>query len=126
MNRSWFGGILLALLLTVSGLTGNALDRDLAPVEENLEICRREAEAGNWDQARGSLGLAGQEWEKCRNLCAAVLDRGAAAELDGSFRRMESLGNTGSRPEFAATCAEASGLIRDFRESTEVTLQNLL
>ena len=126
MNRSWFGGILLAVLLTVSAVTGTVLDRDLMPVEEKLETCRREAEAGNWDQARGNLRLARQEWEKCRNLCTAALDRGAASEMDGGFRRMESLGNTGSAPEFAAACAEAAGTVRDFRESTRLHLRNLL
>ena len=118
-------GLLLVLLL--SGLLSSwYMDRKHRTISRELEQSSWMALSGQWSDARERARVATTDWEKNRQLRAALADHTPMEEIDDLFEELNIYAAAGERTEFARCCAALSVRIRAVAEAHRLTWWNVL
>ena len=126
MKRLWLGVGILAAFLMAGCLLTASFHGIHAPLSASLEDASRQALAGNWEAAcdRGEEAL--RQWERYRNLTAAVADHAPLEEMDALFSQMEIYVSLNWQGEFAAVSMQLSKMAAAMEESQALTWWTLL
>lgn len=123
MKRIWIAvGILLGML-AVTVFLMRWTERQLEGVADTLQ---QAAETRDWDRSRALTQTAREDWQKNRNLLAALVDHGELEKIDDGFAQLEVYGRCGEQPDHGAICAQLVQAVRGLFESHQLTWWNLL
>ena len=104
MKRLWIGVGLLIVLLAVSICMGHILEDLTLPAEQDLNRASVAALEGNWPLAAALYLRAGQDWERYRNLAAALVRHDPIEEIDGGFATLPAYAACQDAVSFCAAC----------------------
>lgn len=126
MKRSWFGLILLLILLIVGFLSSLAIDDAHDPIADKLELAADAALERNWASAAWHTADARDRWEQWELLRAGFCDHGPAEEIDALFSALEVYGSSREKIAFAALCREMAEKIQAIGDAHGLDLKNFL
>ena len=119
MNRLHLGWLLLALILTVSALTGFAIDRIHTGIADTLDQA-----AQSFQPALASQALT--SWKRWRGLTAAMTDHEPLENMDLLFEQLSQEYALQHPEEFSNLCLQLSCVSRAISESVRLTWWNFL
>lgn len=120
-------GFLLLLVLLLAGLLASwHLGRQHTAIALTLEDSTWLALSGQWENARKTVDGARTDWEKNRNIRAALMDHKPIEEINGLFRELKVCGAAGERAEFARICGALSEKIGALADGIQLHWWNLL
>ena len=117
--------LLLALLL-LGLLSSWYMDRQHRMISGELEQSGWMALSGQWSDARETARQATADWEKDRQLRAALADHTPMEEIDQLFEELTIYAAAGERTEFARCCAALSARVQAVGEAHRLTWWNVL
>ena len=126
MKRSWFGLVLLLVLLVGGILSTRYMERSHAVLAENTRKAAVFALGGDWTNAYGLVDDARGKWEKNWQLSAAFADHGPMEKIDGLFARLEMFGAGVDGVQFAAVCGELSEALEAMGDAPGLLWWNIL
>lgn len=126
MRRLWIGVGLLAVMLAGALLLAEITERSHAPAAKALREASSFAEAGKWQQARGSAGEAQSLWKKKWHLTASFTDHEPMDEIDALFAELQVYGDAGNTLSFRAVCGRLEELLESLSMEHRITLWNFL
>ena len=126
MKRSWFGAGLLAILLALGLLTTWGMARCHDPISRDLEQAAQAALSEDWDRAAALAEQAGDRWQACWRLSAAVADHEPMEEIDSLFAQLEVYQQVRDSRAVASLCAELSQRVGNMLEAHQCSWWNLL
>lgn len=124
--RELTGFALLALLLLGGLLTAWDMSRQHETLSVMLEDSAWLALTGQWENARKTAQDAKSDWERRRNLRAALADHTPLEEIDGLFAEMTIFAASEERTEFARTCAALARRLEALADSHKASWWNIL
>lgn len=110
MNRLWLGLCILAILLSLGGVTTYGMEQICSPISDALASAAALVQEGQWQQARDLSHKAQKRWEQWHNLTASVTDHEPMEEMDALFAALEIFANQKDTQRFAESCARLSAL----------------
>ncbi|MBQ6996804.1 MAG: DUF4363 family protein [Oscillospiraceae bacterium] len=126
MRRLWIGvGFLIVMLAVAIALTV-AFDRIHRPLSERLEEAASLAMAQEWEKATALTQRARADWEKYRELIAAVADHEPLEEMEKRLDLLTVYAQLHRTGDFSATCIEVSAMADAMLESQQLTWWNFL
>ena len=120
MKRSWFGFVLLILLLFGSFLSTRVMTAIHEPIEAELLQAAQCAMDGNWEKA----GKAFREAEEHVRSCFA--DHTPVEEIDGDFELLKVYCAAREGASFAGGCLQLARQVAAVGEAHEFVWWNLL
>lgn len=112
MKRLWLGLGLVALILAAGVFLEQRLEKWHHPQAEALEQAADWARQEDWQRTRELLRGTRQDWQKHRDLAAALVNHGIVDEIDIRFAQLEVYAAEENRADFCAGCA---GLVLQLR-----------
>lgn len=126
MKRSWFGFILLLLLLLGSVLSTRVMTSVHASIETELLQAARCAMAGNWEQAGDFFLEAEDGWKQWQHIRSCFADHTPVEEIDGDFELLKVFCAAREDPAFAGGCLQLARQVAAVGEAHELVWWNLL
>lgn len=126
MKRSWFGFVLLLILLLFGFLSSLAIEDAHAPIADKLELAADAALKRNWASAAWHTADARDRWEQWEMFRAGFCDHGPTEEVDALFAALEVYGSSRERIAFAALCREMAEKIQAIGQSHGLNWKNIL
>ena len=125
MKRSWFGLILLTLLLGSGLLVTWLMGSVHKPVSRDLITAGEYALAGDWEQAETLFWQAQSCWEEKEKLRACFADHSPMEEIDACFAQLEIYCRMKEETAFAAACGETARKVEAMGEAHGLKWENL-
>ena len=126
MKRSWFGLILLLVLLTVGLFSTGSMISHHEPVEADLLQAAEISLQGDWDRAGALFRQARQEWEDYARLRSCFADHNPVEEIDAQFAALTVLCAGQDALAFASGCCSLARQVAAVGEAHELVWWNLL
>lgn len=126
MNRIWLGVALMVLLLIIGFCSGALMDKLHAPIADLLTQAADAALAEDWQKNTALITQARAEWERCRDLTAAISDQRPMDEISQLFAALQYLSTLHDTSQCSMICIQLSQMIRRVGESHCVSWPNLL
>lgn len=126
MNRCYFGGVLLILLLIAGLLTTWAISRCQEPVARDLEQASEAALQEEWEQTGALIQNAEAQWQRCWRFSASLADHGPMESIDGLFAQLSSYLHSRDATAVAAVCAELARQVEAITDAHSPSWWNLL
>ena len=125
MKRSWFGLVLLLVLLASGLLGARGMERIHEPVARDLITAGEYALRGDWEQAESYARRARDCWEEHEILRACFADHGPMEEVDACFAMLEIYCRMKEETAFAAACGETARKAQAMGQAHGLRLENL-
>ncbi len=121
MKRCWFGGLLLALLLTLGLITSRWMGRFSLSLSEDL---RQTAELTGEDRAAAQekANQSFEKWESRRKFAAVLADHAPMEEIQANFALLTP---EAEAEDFRETCLALSSQLETLGHGQLLTLENL-
>ena len=127
MSSKFYLGIgLLAALLAGSLWICHSINKMQQPVNDQLNIAIRQAEAGDLSQAVSTLNQAQTHWADHRNALASFSNHTPMDDIDILFAETIRYGRNGQPAEFLAGCEQLTLLLTSIGDDHRLTWWNLL
>lgn len=126
MKRSWFGAILLILLLGLGIWSQWRAETLNAPIVEALHKAQSAAAAENWEQAEKLIKQAEDHWHSSMDIRAAVCDHTYLEQINAGFASLEVWQDTREATAASALCAELASQIDALIEAQKLSWRNVL
>ncbi len=126
MKRFWIGVGLMLFFLVSGILLTLFFHRIHAPLSQTLERASEQALSGDWEYAKSLATDAREQWDKYRNITAAVADHEPMEEMEALFFQLEIYTKLERKGEFAAICIQLSQMASAMDESQMLTWWTLL
>ncbi|MBQ9148584.1 MAG: DUF4363 family protein [Oscillospiraceae bacterium] len=126
MKRGWIGAGMLAALLVIGILAGNAMERRHSPSSAALAEAAKWAMAGDWEKAEALTGSVRAEWERAGCLSAALMDHEPLEQIEGMFAQLRVYAASRDAVAYGAVCAQLSAALDAIGEANTFNVRNLL
>lgn len=126
MNRIWLGVGLLVVFFAFGLWSAFAVDAIYEPITQQLEAASAAALAGDLSGGAALAREAQAIWHRYWRKTASLSNHAPMDEIDALFLRLETFAKAGSTADFAANCAQLSGLVEACAEAHRLTWWNLL
>ncbi|MBO7253176.1 MAG: DUF4363 family protein [Oscillospiraceae bacterium] len=126
MKRSWFGFILLILLLILSLVASYAMDQIHEEAANHLQQASQLGMSGNWPAAAYQIALVRHQWERWHFLRSVLADHTPIEAIEEGFSGLEVYGEGRERIAFAALCRELAQQMKALADAHRLNLHNLL
>ncbi len=126
MKRSWFGLILLLVLLVSSlGVTW-AMEALHQPVSRSLSLAAEAALAEDWTAAAAQASFAQSQWNAWDPLRRCFADHNPIEDIDSGFHQLEAYLAGEETADFAALCRELQIRVEAVGQAHRLNLWNVL
>lgn len=125
-RRFWYGVGILTVFLALGLWTAWGMNANQRPVTEQLEQAAQAALSGDMEQGIVLAMTAKEDWQRHRDLTAAVADHAPMEEIDSLFAQVEIYATAEKTVDFAAYCTRLARLVEAVGEAHSLTWQNLL
>ena len=126
MKRSWFGFVILLVLLLGSTLSSRAMVGIHEPIGEKLQLSARCAMAGDWRRAEAVFRQAQESWEKSEHFRSCFADHTPVEEIDGDFELLQVYCASRETVSFSGGCLQLARQVAAVGEAHELVWWNLL
>lgn len=126
MKHLWFGAGLLAVLLAVSLWLGSTLEEAHHTPAKDLDKAAAAALQEDWELASALYLRAQKQWQRRRNMAAALSRHDSVDQIDIGFSVLEDYCRCEETAPFAATCSQVAQQLRRLPESHGFRWWNLL
>ena len=126
MKRSWFGFILLMVILAIALMVTWVMGEIHRPVSQSLRQAALCALSENWDTAEASLENAQAHWQRWGNVRLCFADHTPVEEIDSSFAALTAYSAKKETADFAAACLTLKEKVEAVSQAHGLTLWNLL
>ena len=126
MKRSWFGFVLLILLLFGCFLSTRVMTAIHEPIEAELLQAARYAMDGNWEKAGKAFWEAEESWKQWEHVRSCFADHTPVEEIDGDFELLKVFCAAREGASFAGGCLQLARQVAAVGEAHELVWWNLL
>lgn len=126
MKRSWFGFILLLVILALALTVTWVMGEIHRPVSQNLREAADFALAGDWNGATDAARRAESNWQLWANVRLCFADHTPVEDIDSMFGELEAYRAEKETADFAAACLELKEKVDAVGQAHGLTLWNLL
>lgn len=124
MKRMWIGAALLAVLLTVGILTGEALESRFSYGADTLRRAGEWAAAGDWDRAADLTDEVRQDWDDAQWMVRALTGHEQLEQIQISFAKLEVYEDSDA-VAFRALCAALAQELEALGDAHRCSWENL-
>ena len=125
MKRSWFGFLLLTVLLLGCLLVTRRMAEIHDPVESRLLQSAQEAMDGDWHRARELFRQAEREWSDKAHFRSCFADHSPVEEIDAAFAMLQVTCAAEDTVSFAGGCRSLARQVAAVGEAHELVWWNL-
>jgi len=126
VRRSYFGFLLLGILLLLGLISSRWLVRNQEPLAQRMEQAADYALEGDWTKANRLVREVKKVWEESWHLTACFADHGPMEEIDGLLSQLEAFSGSGEGAAFAAVCMELSREMEAVGDAHSLTWWNVM
>lgn len=126
MKRFWLGVGILVLFLAIGLLTTQGFQALFQPLSDTLHQASDAVQEGKWEQAEALAQKARQQWDKYRNITAALTNHEPMEETEAMFNVLDVYVRQRDKTRFAQCCAQLAALTEAIGESQSICWWNLL
>ncbi len=126
MKRSWFGFLLLAVILVLSLAVTWVMTEIHQPVSQDLRQASAFALAGDWEAASAAAQRAQAGWQTWANVRLCFADHTPVEDIDSSFAALRAYAAEKETAEFAAACLSLGERVDAMGAAHKLSLWNLL
>ena len=126
MKRSWFGFVLLLVLLFAGIRSSRIMVRVHAPVEGNLQQAARWAMTGDWEKAGAFFREAEEGWKQWEHLRSCFADHTPVEEIDADFELLKVCCAARETMSFSGGCLQLARQVAAVGEAHELVWWNLI
>lgn len=126
MKRSWFGFVLLVVLLLGCILVTVSMGRIHEPIEARLLQAAQCAVEGNWEKAGDCFREAQEQWKKKEHFRSCFADHTPVEEIDADFEMLMVCCSAREWVSFAGGCRSLARQVAAVGEAHALVLWNLL
>lgn len=126
MKRSWFGFLLLMVLLALSLTVTWVMAEIHKPVSQDLRQAANLALAQDWDGANACAQSARNGWDARANLRLCFADHTPVEDIDSLFAELDAYTAEKETADFAAVCLALKEKVDAVGQAHGLSLWNLL
>lgn len=126
MKRSWFGFLLLMVLLALSLTVTWVMTEIHKPISQDLRQAAEYALAEDWDGANAHAQNARNKWQTWANVRLCFADHTPVEDIDSAFAALTAYGSKKETADFAAACLQLMEKVDAVSQAHGLTLWNLL
>lgn len=125
MKRSWFGFILLMVILAISLAVTWAMTQIHRPVAWELQQAAEYALAENWEEAGAAAQRAEVQWQAWAHVRLCFADHTPAEDIDSTFAQLRAYGAKKETADFAAACLSLGKRVEAIGKAHGLSLEEL-
>lgn len=126
MKRSWFGFLLLIVLLVLALIVTWVMAEIHKPVSRALGLAAELALAEDWDGANAHAQSARNQWQTWAHIRLCFADHTPVEDIDSEFAALSAYGAEKETADFAAACLSLKEKVDAMGEAHGLSVWNLL
>lgn len=126
MKRSWFGFLLLVVLLIIALAVTWVMGEIHRPISRDLRQAADAALSDNWAEAAAAVRQARNQWQRWTNVRLCFADHTPTEDIDSLFGSLEAYEAGKEATDFAAACLQLMEKVDAVGQAHGLSLGNLL